>query len=81
MSPLNDTFISGSLDGTVRLWDLQTNLCQGILKLNPDNSSSVGDPVACAFDPEGLIIAVGIGKNQIKLFDLRNLNQVCPSLL
>ena len=28
MSPINDTFISGSLDDTVRLWDLRSNACQ-----------------------------------------------------
>ena len=28
MSPKNDTFMSGSLDHSVRLWDLRTNICQ-----------------------------------------------------
>ncbi|CAF1861023.1 unnamed protein product [Brassica oleracea var. botrytis] len=29
MSPINDSFMSGSLDGSVRLWDLRVNACQG----------------------------------------------------
>lgn len=28
MSPINDSFMSGSLDHTIRLWDLRTNSCQ-----------------------------------------------------
>lgn len=28
MSPVNDSFMSGSLDHTVRIWDLRVNACQ-----------------------------------------------------
>ena len=28
MSPVNDTFLTGSLDKTVRLWDLKSPNCQ-----------------------------------------------------
>lgn len=45
MSPVDDTFLSGSLDKTIRLWDLRSPNCQGLMHL-------VGRPVA-AFDPEG----------------------------
>lgn len=28
MSPINDSFMSGSVDHSVRLWDLRVNACQ-----------------------------------------------------
>merc|ERR1712168_862901 len=64
MSPVDDTFLSGSLDKTLRLWDLRSNNCSGIMNL-PSR------PVA-AFDPEGLIFATGINSECIKLYDLRS---------
>lgn len=63
MSPADDTFLSGSLDQTVRLWDLKSE--KPIAKL-----PFQGSPVA-NYDPEGLIFAVGINSETIKLFDLR----------
>ncbi|XP_065175489.1 WD repeat-containing protein 82-like [Sycon ciliatum] len=64
MSPIDDTFISGSLDRTVRLWDLRSQSCQGLMSLS-------GRPVA-AFDPEGLVFAAGIDSQHVKLYDLRS---------
>lgn len=64
MSPADDAFISGSLDQTVRLWDLKQDKCQGKLSFS-------GSPIA-NFDPEGLIFAVGINNEIVKFFDLRN---------
>lgn len=66
MSPIDDTFISGSLDKSLRLWDLRSPNCQGQMHLG-------GRPVA-AFDPEGLIFAAGINSEMIKLYDLRSVN-------
>ena len=68
MSPINDTFLSGSLDRTIRLWDLRSPNCQGLMHLN-------GPPVA-SFDPEGLIFAAGIDSRQLKLYDLRTFDKV-----
>lgn len=67
MSPIDDTFLSGSLDKTIRLWDLKTPSCSGIMQTQ-------GRPVA-NFDPEGLIFAVGINSEYVKLYDLRSFDK------
>lgn len=67
MSPVDDTFLSGSLDKTLRLWDLRSPNCQGVMHLP-------GRPVA-AFDPEGLIFAAGINSEFVKLYDLRSFDK------
>ena len=67
MSPIDDTFLSGSLDKTVRLWNLRSLACLGVMHLN-------GRPVA-NFDPEGLIFAVGINSESVKLYDLRSFDK------
>ncbi|XP_040582262.1 WD repeat-containing protein 82 [Lepeophtheirus salmonis] len=64
LSPEDDTFISGSMDHTVRLWDLRAATCQGVMNVT-------GKPVV-AFDPEGLVFSVGVQSEQVKLYDLRS---------
>jgi len=64
MSPRDDMFLSGSLDNTIRLWDLNTPVCQGLLRRK-------GRP-AISFDPQGLIFAVSTSINVVKLYDLRS---------
>ncbi|KAL5797024.1 hypothetical protein ACOSQ2_001844 [Xanthoceras sorbifolium] len=64
MSPANDSFMSGSLDHSVRMWDLRVNACQGILRLR-------GRPTV-AYDQQGLVFAVAMEGGAIKLFDSRS---------
>ncbi|KAK4781817.1 hypothetical protein SAY86_015919 [Trapa natans] len=64
MSPINDSFMSGSLDHSVRIWDLRVNACQGILHLR-------GRPTV-AYDQQGLVFAVAMEGGAIKLFDSRS---------
>ncbi|XP_058102916.1 protein ANTHESIS POMOTING FACTOR 1 isoform X2 [Magnolia sinica] len=64
MSPINDSFMSGSLDHSVRLWDLRVNACQGIMRLR-------GRPTV-AYDQQGLVFAVAMEGGAIKLFDSRS---------
>ncbi|KAF9046861.1 WD40 repeat-like protein [Hymenopellis radicata] len=65
MSPVDDGFMSGSLDKTVRLWDLRGPSCRGLLAL----------PAApiIAYDYSGLVFAVGINQySRILLYDMAN---------
>lgn len=60
MSPKDDTFISTALDKTVRLWDLRTANCVGLLELDCQATA--------AFDQQGLVFAVGAEAGIIKLY-------------
>uniref|UniRef100_A0A7N0SYY7 Uncharacterized protein n=1 Tax=Kalanchoe fedtschenkoi TaxID=63787 RepID=A0A7N0SYY7_KALFE len=64
MSPINDCFMSGSLDHTARMWDLRVNVCQGIMHLR-------GRPTV-AYDQQGLVFAAAMEGGAIKLFDSRS---------
>eukprot|EP00128_Syssomonas_multiformis_P009855 Colp12_sorted_trinity150504_noHs@24494 len=67
VSPLDDTFLSSSEDCTVRLWDLRSQNCQGLL-----NCTST--PVV-AYDPQGVAFAVGLNSEKVKLYDIRSFDK------
>jgi COMPASS component SWD2 len=65
MSPIDDTFISSSLDQTVRLWDIRSQNARGLL--NCPSSAIV------AYEPTGTVFAVGFHNfNRINLYDVNN---------
>lgn len=88
MNPTDETFLSGSLDKTIRLWDIRWENVDPKTPWFPclyfvsSNRSSycqgfmnlAGRPVA-AFDPEGLIFAAGISSESVKLYDLRSFDK------
>ncbi|KAI0951071.1 hypothetical protein AcW1_008211 [Taiwanofungus camphoratus] len=68
VSPVDDGFMSGSLDKTVRLWDLRTPTCRGLLNLP-------SSPIV-AYDATGLVFAVGVNHySRILLYDQANFDK------
>lgn len=63
LSNLDDSFMTSSIDRHVRLWDLRQTGCIAVCKV-------AGRPTM-AQDPEGMIFAIGTGKNELKLYDRR----------
>ncbi|MCJ1341329.1 member of Set1p complex, histone methyl transferase [Bachmanniomyces sp. S44760] len=65
LCPSSDTFLSCSLDNTVRLWSLSSPSSQGILNLST--------PTLAAYDPSATVIAIASPSTaSILLYDLRN---------
>ncbi|XP_038997579.1 protein ANTHESIS POMOTING FACTOR 1 isoform X1 [Hibiscus syriacus] len=58
----NESFISGSLDRTVLLWDQRAEKCQGLLRVQ-------GRP-AISYDDQGIVFAIAFG-GYIRMFDAR----------
>lgn len=68
LSPTDDNIISASQDNTVRLWDLKSPTCQGLLH--------VPAPALAAFDPTGQIFTVSSHvTGSVMLYDLRNFDK------
>jgi COMPASS component SWD2 len=64
LSPKNDWFLSAALDSTIRLWDLRTNACQGVVRHTGRSAVQI--------DPTGAVFAVGAAANALHLFDCRH---------
>ena len=68
MCPSNDTFLSASLDDTVKLWDLRSASAQGSLNLH--------GAYLTAYDPSASVIAIASPPTQsILLYDVRNFDK------
>jgi WD40 repeat protein len=72
--PANDTFLSSSDDGFVRLWNIQQAGCLAQLELPKD--ATAGSPLAC-FDATGLVFCATAQMSDKKgqyvhLYDARN---------
>ncbi|OBZ81408.1 WD repeat-containing protein 82 [Choanephora cucurbitarum] len=63
MSPIDDTLMTSSLDHTVRLWDLRSSTCQGVL--HGEGKTLV------AFDPQGLVFAIATNNDTVRVYDCR----------
>ncbi|KAF9000620.1 WD40-repeat-containing domain protein [Cyathus striatus] len=65
VSPVDDGFMSSSMDKTVRLWDLRTPNCRGLLSLP-------STPIV-AYDSTGVVFAVAVNNySRILLYDQAN---------
>lgn len=68
LNPSNDTFLSASLDNTLRLWDLRSLHSTGLLHLTT--------PYLTAYDPTASVIAVAcLAAKTVLLYDVRNYAQ------
>ncbi|KAJ7273437.1 WD40-repeat-containing domain protein [Mycena haematopus] len=68
VSPVDDGFMSGSQDRTVRLWDLRAPICRGLL--------SVPSTPVVAYDSTGVVFAVAVNHySRILLYDQANFDK------
>ncbi|GBN08619.1 WD repeat-containing protein 82 [Araneus ventricosus] len=67
LSALGDSLLSSSLDKSVRLWDVRSPNCQGLI-------AECGRPIVC-FDPEGSLFAVAVNSDEVKLYDVRSFDK------
>lgn len=68
VSPVDDTLLSAALDRSVRLWDLRSPNCQGII--------TVATPAYATFDATGTVFAIASQElRTVALYDVRNFDK------
>lgn len=77
ISPVDEQFLSASLDDTVRLWNMNSSSCQvlhfSLHALSFQGCLNIPSPALAAFDPTGIIFAVvSHPLSTVMLYDLRN---------
>lgn len=67
----NNTFLSSSSDGTVKLWDFKNT--------SPVGNIEIGSNSIIGYDPQGIVIGVGAVQNKkgiLKLYNLKNFDKI-----
>ena len=64
-SPDGERLLTGALNGTIRIWDMETGDLQTEFAAGPSNLQDV------AFSPDGLVVATGAMRGDARLWDAR----------
>jgi COMPASS component SWD2 len=64
LSPVEEAFLSASLDHTMRFWDLRSSACQGMIRRS--------GRLTATYDPQGIVVGLASGINILSLYDTRN---------
>ncbi|OQR81900.1 hypothetical protein THRCLA_11303 [Thraustotheca clavata] len=67
MHPTADEFLTTSLDGTFRIWDIRSPESRGELKCG-----EAGRTLCAAYDTDGLVFGVYTGDGIVRMYDARN---------
>lgn len=78
---IRDEFLTTSLDGTARVWDLNSGgkNHKSLVKCRAQNGLKTS-PNACCYHREGRVFACGCGDGSLQIWDLRK-SSISPSLM